>query len=134
MASKKKKSPEDLMHELSDLYILRDQVQQEKDKLRTSVIPLEVQQALNAIDLEFGPKEEALTGKIEEQIVLVKEAVLKAGASISAYDFTFAYSKPGLKVTDIKTLYKAVLDKAPELGYLFVPTNPSVSKREGKWK
>jgi hypothetical protein len=54
------------LEKLEELYYHRTLIASSKKQAQDAVIPLDVAQELEAIDYEFGQKEEALAKKIQE--------------------------------------------------------------------
>lgn len=73
---------EKMLDQLSELYTRRDLLNLEKKELLETVLPPEIKEAMNAIDLEYKGKEEIVSKNIADVEEQIKNSVVESGDSV----------------------------------------------------
>jgi len=113
---------------LSELIAQHDLLMSDKAAQREKLIPLEVTQALNGLDLEYDDKEKTINTKIEEATALAKSAIIVYRKNVSAGGLLLVYIPPKPKINDMDSLMHYIADH-DELGYLVSMSEPQMQLR-----
>lgn len=109
---------------------LLDDLLQEKEALKQSIIPKEVSDQLIAVDVEFQPRTDLLKEELEKLAELLKHKIIELGQTVKGSGYTAVFT-PGRVSWDDRALagYAA---SHPEIKQFRKEGGPSVTLRGPK--
>lgn len=120
-------SAQQLLEQLTELYAQLDLLNIDREKAKQEIIPQDVRDALEALALEYSPKQEAVGQKIAELEAQVKDEVIASGQTAKGGALQAVYTK-GRVSWDSKVL-DGLMIAVPELEKARKQGEPSVSIR-----
>ncbi len=115
------------LERLSDLYVQREALDGEKQKLVDQILPPEVKARLAEIEAEFGQKTEAANANIEALEAAIKADTLALGETVRGAAFQAVWNK-GRQSWDSKGL-TAYAEANPEVLQFRKEGEPTVTLR-----
>ena len=116
------------LNKLAELIAERDYIALKKQELLEKAMPAEVKQAIADINLEFAPKEQAISEAIDNVTKDVKDDVIKCGESVKG-DFLHAVFVSGRISWDTKGM-EGYAVAHPEVNAFRKQGDPSVTIRK----
>ena len=111
-------NPKSAIELYDELVAYRDALMLKKAEMVKAVIPHEVQEDLDAIEAEIGPKLEAAEKRIADAKALAEDECKKAAQTLRSDNFMVVYSKPG---------YSVKADDVLLIAHRFEKTHPEVA-------